>query len=142
MVWLLPAAEANRVQVIVIVAYGVALGSFAHVIAGSIDVMHLAQVTASAGLAYSAASSSRRCSVTSLAARPSSLRSTSPRSLRSVWAGAQASGDGPQPGGPSAAGHECGSVNALRRGGRSALWHGQGHAPAAIAYSENASLLR
>jgi len=81
MVWLLPAAEANRVQVIVIVTYGVALDSFAHVIAGSIDVMYLAQVTASAGLAYSAASSSRRCSVTSLAARPSSLRSTSPRSL-------------------------------------------------------------
>jgi formate-nitrite transporter family protein len=35
MVWLLPAAEANRVQVIVIVTYGVALGSFAHVIAGA-----------------------------------------------------------------------------------------------------------
>jgi formate-nitrite transporter family protein len=43
-VWLLPAAEANRVQVIVIVTYVVALGSFAHVIAGSIDVMYLAQV--------------------------------------------------------------------------------------------------
>jgi formate-nitrite transporter family protein len=44
MVWLLPAAEANLVRVIVIVTYVVALGSFAHVIAGSIDVMYLAQV--------------------------------------------------------------------------------------------------
>ena len=44
MVWLLSAAEVNRVQVIVTVTYGVALGSFAHVIAGSIDVMYLAQV--------------------------------------------------------------------------------------------------
>jgi formate/nitrite transporter FocA (FNT family) len=44
MVWLLPAAEANRVQVIVIVTYGVALGSFAHLIAGSIDVIHLARM--------------------------------------------------------------------------------------------------
>ena len=35
MVWLLSAAEVNRVQVIVTVTYGVALGSFAHVIAGA-----------------------------------------------------------------------------------------------------------
>src|SRR5258706_3623292 len=124
MVWLLPAAEANRVQVIVIVAYGVALGSFAHVIAGSIDVMHLAQVTASAGLAYSAASSSRRCSVTSLAARPSSLRSTSPRSLRSVWARARASGEGlSRARRPRRLMTVAVCVNALRRRGRWALWH-------------------
>lgn len=37
MVWLLPAAEAGRVWIIVIITYVVALGGFAHVIAGSVE---------------------------------------------------------------------------------------------------------
>lgn len=41
MVWLLPAAEAGRVQIIIILTYIVALGQFAHIIAGSIDTLYL-----------------------------------------------------------------------------------------------------
>lgn len=41
MVWLLPAAQAGRVQVIIIITYFVALGQFAHIIAGSIDTLYL-----------------------------------------------------------------------------------------------------
>lgn len=41
MVWLLPAAEAGRVQIIIIITYVVALGQFAHIIAGSIDTLYL-----------------------------------------------------------------------------------------------------
>lgn len=37
MVWLLPAAEAGRVWIIVIITYVVALGGFAHIIAGSVE---------------------------------------------------------------------------------------------------------
>ena len=42
MVWLLPGAEAARLQIIVILTYFVALGGFAHIIAGSVDTMYLA----------------------------------------------------------------------------------------------------
>lgn len=37
MVWLLPVAETARVQVIIILTYVVALGGFAHIIAGSVE---------------------------------------------------------------------------------------------------------
>jgi formate/nitrite transporter FocA (FNT family) len=42
MVWLLPFAETARVWVIVIITYLVGLGGFAHVIAGSVEMMALA----------------------------------------------------------------------------------------------------
>lgn len=41
MVWLLPGADASRVLVILIITYVVALGSFAHIIAGSVDAAYL-----------------------------------------------------------------------------------------------------
>jgi formate/nitrite transporter FocA (FNT family) len=43
MVWLLPAAEAARPVVILIVTYVVALGQFSHIIAGSVDVLYLVE---------------------------------------------------------------------------------------------------
>jgi formate/nitrite transporter FocA (FNT family) len=44
MVWLLPAAEAARPFVILIVTYVVALGGFAHIVAGSVDAAYLIQI--------------------------------------------------------------------------------------------------
>ena len=44
MAWLMPAAEAARPFVIMIVTYVVALGGFAHVVAGSIDAAYLIQI--------------------------------------------------------------------------------------------------
>jgi formate/nitrite transporter FocA (FNT family) len=44
MVWLLPAAEAARPLIIVIIAYVVAIGQFSHLIAGSIDAFYLVEV--------------------------------------------------------------------------------------------------
>ena len=41
LVWLLPFAETGRVAVIVLMTYVIALGSFAHVVAGSVDVFYL-----------------------------------------------------------------------------------------------------
>lgn len=41
MVWLLPAAEANRLQVIIIITYIVALGQFSHIIAGSVEALYV-----------------------------------------------------------------------------------------------------
>jgi formate/nitrite transporter FocA (FNT family) len=49
MVWLLPAAESMRPVVIIIITYLVALGGFAHVIAGSVDAFYLVE-TGEAGL--------------------------------------------------------------------------------------------
>jgi formate/nitrite transporter FocA (FNT family) len=43
MVWLLPAAEAARPLIIVIITYVVALGGFTHIIAGSVDVFYLVE---------------------------------------------------------------------------------------------------
>jgi formate/nitrite transporter FocA (FNT family) len=40
MVWLLPFSEANRLHTVVLMTYLVALGSFSHIIAGSIEVMN------------------------------------------------------------------------------------------------------
>jgi formate/nitrite transporter FocA (FNT family) len=41
MVWILPAAEQTRLFVIVIITYIVGLGSFSHIIAGSVEVLYL-----------------------------------------------------------------------------------------------------
>ena len=41
MVWLLPAADAARVRIIIIVTYFVALGQFSHIIAGSSETLYL-----------------------------------------------------------------------------------------------------
>jgi formate/nitrite transporter FocA (FNT family) len=41
MVWLMPGAETARVWVIIFVTYVIALGNFAHVIAGSVDKLYL-----------------------------------------------------------------------------------------------------
>ena len=41
MVWLMPGADPARVAVIVIVTYVIALGDFAHVVAGSVDKLFL-----------------------------------------------------------------------------------------------------
>lgn len=43
MVWLLPGAEGSRPFVILVVTYVVALGHFAHIIAGSVDVLYLVE---------------------------------------------------------------------------------------------------
>jgi formate/nitrite transporter FocA (FNT family) len=43
MVWLLPAAETARPFIIIIVTYVVGLGGFAHIIAGSVDVLYLVE---------------------------------------------------------------------------------------------------
>ena len=40
MVWLLPAAESARVWIIIIMTYLVALGGYAHIIAGSVEVVY------------------------------------------------------------------------------------------------------
>ncbi len=44
MVWLLPAAAATRLQVIIIITYLVALGGFGHIIAGSLDIFYLVEI--------------------------------------------------------------------------------------------------
>ena len=41
MVWLLPAAEATRLHIIIILTYLVGLGEFAHIIVGSVDAFYL-----------------------------------------------------------------------------------------------------
>jgi formate-nitrite transporter family protein len=41
MVWLMPGAETSRIWVIIFVTYVIALGAFAHVIAGSVDKLFL-----------------------------------------------------------------------------------------------------
>jgi formate/nitrite transporter FocA (FNT family) len=41
MAWLLPAAETARPVVIIIITYVVALGEFAHIVAGSVDAFYL-----------------------------------------------------------------------------------------------------
>jgi formate/nitrite transporter FocA (FNT family) len=44
MMWLLPAANSSRPQIIVIMTYILALGEFAHIIAGSADCAFLVQI--------------------------------------------------------------------------------------------------
>jgi formate-nitrite transporter family protein len=41
LVWLLPFAETGRVAVIILMTYLIALGSFSHVNAGSVDTFYL-----------------------------------------------------------------------------------------------------
>lgn len=41
MVWLLPAAEGTKLHIVILLTYLVALGNFAHIIAGSVDVLYL-----------------------------------------------------------------------------------------------------
>lgn len=41
MVWLLPAAETARVHIIILITYIVGLGGFAHIIAGSVEVLYI-----------------------------------------------------------------------------------------------------
>jgi formate/nitrite transporter FocA (FNT family) len=40
MVWLLPAAEAGRLHVVVIITYLVGLGAFSHIVAGSVETLY------------------------------------------------------------------------------------------------------
>jgi formate/nitrite transporter FocA (FNT family) len=54
MVWLLPFAEVARVWVIIIITYVIGLGSFSHVIAGSIEAAYLAIVHERTWLEFSA----------------------------------------------------------------------------------------
>jgi formate/nitrite transporter FocA (FNT family) len=49
MVWLLPAADAMRLFVILIITYIVGLGSFSHIIAGSVEVLY---VVATGGISW------------------------------------------------------------------------------------------
>jgi formate/nitrite transporter FocA (FNT family) len=46
MVWLLPASEGTRLHIIIILTYIVSLGNFAHIIAGSVDVLYLVNIGA------------------------------------------------------------------------------------------------
>ena len=41
LVWLLPFAETGRVAVIVLMTYVIALGTFTHLVAGSVDTFYL-----------------------------------------------------------------------------------------------------
>ncbi len=52
MVWLLPASEGTRLHIIILITYIVALGGFAHIIAGSVDVLYLVNVGAISWLTY------------------------------------------------------------------------------------------
>ena len=52
MVWLLPFAEAGRVWVIMLITYFVGLGSFSHIIAGSVDALFLVGVGEKSVAAY------------------------------------------------------------------------------------------
>jgi formate/nitrite transporter FocA (FNT family) len=52
MVWLLPAAEAGKVAIIVALTYVIALGDFSHVVAGSAAVMYLVVVHGAAWSAF------------------------------------------------------------------------------------------
>lgn len=52
MVWLLPASHSSRLHIIIILTYLVSLGGFAHIIAGSVDVLYLVNVGAVSWLTY------------------------------------------------------------------------------------------
>jgi formate/nitrite transporter FocA (FNT family) len=52
MVWLLPASEGTRFHIIILITYLVALGGFAHIIAGSVDVLYLVNTGAVSWLTY------------------------------------------------------------------------------------------
>ena len=44
MVWLLPAIQSSRLHIIILLTYIVSLGGFAHIIAGSVDVLFLVNI--------------------------------------------------------------------------------------------------
>lgn len=44
MVWLLPAMQSSRLHIIILLTYIVSLGGFAHIIAGSVDVLFLVNI--------------------------------------------------------------------------------------------------
>jgi formate/nitrite transporter FocA (FNT family) len=44
MVWLLPAVQASKLHIIILLTYIVSLGGFAHIIAGSVDVLFLVNI--------------------------------------------------------------------------------------------------
>lgn len=52
MVWLLPASEGGKMNIIIIITYIVALGGFAHIIAGSVDVLYLVNIGNVSWLTY------------------------------------------------------------------------------------------
>lgn len=52
MVWLQPAADTARLQVIILITYLVGIGAFAHIIASSVEVMYLASTGAISWLTY------------------------------------------------------------------------------------------
>lgn len=52
MVWLLPATQSSRLHIIIILTYLVSLGGFAHIIAGSVDVLYLVNTGAVSWLTY------------------------------------------------------------------------------------------
>jgi formate-nitrite transporter family protein len=52
MVWLLPATDGAKMNIIIIITYIVALGGFAHIIAGSVDVLYLVNIGAISWLTY------------------------------------------------------------------------------------------
>ncbi len=52
MVWLLPATDGAKMNIIIIITYIVALGGFAHIIAGSVDVLYLVNSGAISWLTY------------------------------------------------------------------------------------------
>lgn len=46
MVWLLPSSDGSKLSIIILITYIVALGGFAHIIAGSVDVLYLVNIGA------------------------------------------------------------------------------------------------
>ncbi|HZS75540.1 MAG TPA: formate/nitrite transporter family protein [Ktedonobacteraceae bacterium] len=52
MVWLLPASENTKLHIVILLTYLVALGSFAHIIAGSVDVLYLVNTGAVSWATY------------------------------------------------------------------------------------------
>ena len=52
LVWLLPFAETGRVAVIILMTYVIALGSFTHVVAGSVDTFYLVALGIKTGGQY------------------------------------------------------------------------------------------
>lgn len=52
MVWLLPAIPAGKLHIIILLTYLVSLGGFAHIIAGSVDVLFLVNVGAVSWLTF------------------------------------------------------------------------------------------
>lgn len=52
MVWLLPSSQDHKLHIIILITYLVSLGGFAHIIAGSVDVLYLVNTGAISWLTY------------------------------------------------------------------------------------------